>query len=221
MARRPARCYRYCKNKPYPKSRFNRGVPDPKIRIFDLGRKRANVDDFPLCVHLVSNEYEQLSSEALEAARICANKYLVKIAGKEGFHMRVRAHPYHVVRINKMLSCAGADRLQTGMRGAYGKPNGSVARVNIGQILLSVRTRDSHRATAIEALRRSQYKFPGRQKIIVSKKWGFTPLDRADYVEKRKAGAVRVDGAYVQFLRNKGPIEYNMRRFPDAFNASA
>ena len=62
---------------PYPKSRFNRGVPDPKIRIFDLGRKRAGVDDFPLCVHLVSNEYEQLSSEALEAARICANKYVV------------------------------------------------------------------------------------------------------------------------------------------------
>jgi large subunit ribosomal protein L10e len=59
---------------PYPKSRFNRGVPDPKIRIFDLGRKRAGVDEFPLCIHLVSNEYEQLSSEALEAARICANK---------------------------------------------------------------------------------------------------------------------------------------------------
>lgn len=128
---------------PYPKSRFNRGVPDPKIRIFDLGRKRATVDDFPLCVHLVSNEYEQLSSEALEAARICANKYLVKLAGKEGFHLRVRAHPYHVVRINKMLSCAGADRLQTGMRGAWGKPNGTVARVNIGQIIMSVRTRDS------------------------------------------------------------------------------
>jgi hypothetical protein len=59
--------------------------------------------------------------------------------------MRVRAHPYHVIRINKMLSCAGADRLQTGMRGAYGKPNGTVARVNIGQILLSVRTRDSRK----------------------------------------------------------------------------
>ena len=42
-----------------------------------------------------------------------------------------------------MLSCAGADRLQTGMRGAWGKPNGTVARVNIGQILLSVRTRDN------------------------------------------------------------------------------
>merc|ERR1711963_227353 len=151
MARRPARCYRYCKNKPFPKSRFNRGVPDPKIRIFDLGRKRANVDDFPLCIHLVSNEYEQLSSEALEAARICANKYLVKHTGKEGFHLRVRAHPFHVVRINKMLSCAGADRLQTGMRGAFGKPNGLVARVNIGQIIMSVRTRDSNRGLALEA----------------------------------------------------------------------
>ncbi|GAB7341260.1 hypothetical protein MBLNU457_7535t1 [Dothideomycetes sp. NU457] len=221
MARRPARCYRYCKNKPYPKSRFNRGVPDPKIRIFDLGRKRANVDEFPTCVHLVSNELEQLSSEALEAARIAANKYLVKIAGKEGFHMRVRPHPYHVVRINKMLSCAGADRLQTGMRGAFGKPNGLVARVNIGQIILSVRTRDSYRAAAIEALRRSQYKFPGRQKIIVSKNWGFTPLRRDDYIAKRQAGQVRVDGAYVQFLSNKGPLEYNMRRFPEAFENAA
>jgi large subunit ribosomal protein L10e len=218
MARRPARCYRYCKNKPYPKSRFNRGVPDPKIKIFDLGRKRAGVDEFPLCIHLVSNEYEQLSSEALEAARICANKYLVKVSGKDAFHMRVRAHPFHVIRINKMLSCAGADRLQTGMRGAWGKPNGTVARVNIGQVLLSVRTKDSNRATAIEALRRSQYKFPGRQKIIVSKNWGFTPLRRAEYTEKRAAGEILEDGAYVQFLRPKGNLADNIRRFPNAFS---
>lgn len=66
-----------CLLQPYPKSRFNRGVPDPKIRIFDLGRKKASVDDFPLCIHMVSNEYEQLTSEALEAARICANKYVL------------------------------------------------------------------------------------------------------------------------------------------------
>merc|ERR1712117_709192 len=78
MGRRPARCYRYCKNKPYPKSRFCRGVPDPKIRIYDIGRKRAGVDEFPCCVHLISDELEQLSGEALEAARICANKYMVK-----------------------------------------------------------------------------------------------------------------------------------------------
>jgi len=59
---------------------------------------------------LVSDEYEQLSSEALEAGRICANKYMVKNAGKDQFHIRMRLHPFHVIRINKMLSCAGADR---------------------------------------------------------------------------------------------------------------
>ena len=83
---------------------------DSKIRIFDLGRKKAGVDEFALCVHLVSDEYEQLSSEALEAGRICANKYLVKHCGKDAFHMRIRPHPFHICRINKMLSCAGADR---------------------------------------------------------------------------------------------------------------
>jgi hypothetical protein len=55
----------------------------------------------------------QLSSNALEAARICANKYLIKSVGKDNFHVRIRVHPYHVVRINKMLSCAGADRCVT------------------------------------------------------------------------------------------------------------
>ncbi|KAI9569173.1 ribosomal protein 10 large subunit [Boletus coccyginus] len=117
------------------------------IRIFDLGRKRASVDEFPFCYHLVSDGYEQLSSEALEAARICANKYVTKTSGKDSFHLRVLVHPFHVLRINEMLSCAGPDRLQTSMR------------VNIGKIILS-----------IQALRRARYKFPGRQKIIVSKK---------------------------------------------------
>ncbi|KAI6185329.1 50S ribosomal protein L16 [Aphelenchoides besseyi] len=206
MGRRPARCYRYIKNKPYPKSRFCRGVPDPKIRIFDLGRKRANVDEFPKCVHLISNEREHLSSEALEAARICANKYMVKTCGKEGFHMRVRKHPYHVVRINKMLSCAGADRLQTGMRGAFGKPQGLVARVAIGDILLSLRVRDQHEEHAIEAFRRAKFKFPGRQLIVTSRKWGFTKFDREDYEKFRESGRVVPDGVNAKLVREHGPL---------------
>lgn len=75
------------------------------------------------------------------------------------------------------------------------------------------------RAVALEALRRSQYKFPGRQKIIISKNWGFTPLRREEYQEKKAAGRVRVDGAYVQFLSNKGNLAANIKQFPDAFSA--
>jgi len=206
MGRRPARCYRYIKNKPYPKSRFCRGVPDPKIRIYDLGKKRATVDEFPCCVHLISNEQENLSSEALEAARICANKYMVKNCGKDGFHMRVRVHPYHVLRINKMLSCAGADRLQTGMRGAYGKPQGLVARVSVGDILLSVRVREQHEPHALEAFRRAKFKFPGRQFTVVSRKWGFTDIDRDKYEEYRKSGKVVPDGVNCKLVKEHGPL---------------
>jgi len=207
MGRRPARCYRYCKNKPYPKSRHCRGVPDPKIRIFDLGRKKARVDEFPLCVHLVSDEYEQLSSEALEAARICANKYLVKHCGKDAFHIRMRVHPFHVLRINKMLSCAGADRLQTGMRGAFGKPLGTVARVNIGQPIMSVRAKDQHKAQVIESLRRAKFKYPGRQKIYVSDKWGFTKFKRDQYEQLMSENKLVFDGVSVQYKPDHGPLD--------------
>lgn len=41
-------------------------------------------------------------------------------------------------------------RLQTGMRGAFGKPQGTVARVNIGQIIFSVRSKDTNKAVVIE-----------------------------------------------------------------------
>merc|ERR1712099_25913 len=206
MGRRPARCYRYCKNKPYPKSRFCRGVPDPKIRIYDLGSKKASVLSFPKHVVMVSDELEQIGSEALEAARICANKYMTKNIGKESFHLRMRCHPFHVTRINKMLSCAGADRLQTGMRGAYGKPQGLVARVRIGQPLMSVRVKEQNEAAAMEALRRAKFKFPGRQKLFVSKKWGFTKWDREDYEKMRAEGKLQPDGVNVQYIPEHGPI---------------
>jgi len=206
MGRRPARCYRYRSNKPYIKSRYCRGVPDPKIKIFDLGRKKAHVDDLPVCIHLVSDEKENISSEALEAARISANKYITKLAGKEAFHLRVRVHPFHVLRINKMLSCAGADRLQTGMRHAFGKPFGTVARVDIGQILFSVRTRPNTVIHVIEALRRAKYKFPGRQKIYISRKWGFTAYHQDEYKKLKAEGRIIPDGAHCKVKSLKGSI---------------
>jgi len=58
MGRRPHRCYRTTRGKPYPKSRFNRGVPDAKIRIYDAGKKKAPCDEFPFAVHMVSLEKE-------------------------------------------------------------------------------------------------------------------------------------------------------------------
>ncbi|VDM63601.1 unnamed protein product [Angiostrongylus costaricensis] len=155
----------------------------------------------------MSSEREHLSSEALEAACICANKHMVKNCGKNGFHLRVKKHLYHVTRINKMLSCAGADSLQTGMRGAYGKPQGLVARVDIGDIFFSMRVKEANVNHAVEAFRYAKFKFSGWQLIAVSRKWGFARWDKADYERIRAEGRLRSDGVNVQLVREHGPLE--------------
>lgn len=207
MGRRPARCYRYQKNKPYPKSRYNRGVPDPKIRLYDGGKKKSQWDDFPCCVHLVSKEKEMISSESLESARIAANKYMVTKTSKDAFHMRVRVHPWHTVRINKMLSCAGADRLQQGMRGAFGKPYIKTARVSIDQVLISIRTKPQNVHHAQEALNRSRFKFAGRQVVFVSRRYGFTPFTMSEFYKLKQAGEIEGDGVGVRQLPIHGPLK--------------
>jgi large subunit ribosomal protein L10e len=155
---------------------------------------------------MVSDEKEQLASEALEAARIVINKYLTKYTNKDAFHLRMRAHPFHVLRINKMLSCAGADRLQTGMRGAYGKPTGVVSRVDIGQIVASVRAKDVHKKQVIEAMRRASFKFPGRQNVIVSNRWGFTQFTREEFITYYEQKRVKDMGAHIKVKKPKGKL---------------
>ena len=93
------------------------------------------------------------------------------------------------------------------MRGAWGKPYGTVARVNIGQIILSIRTKDANSPVVIEALRRARYKFPGRQKIIISKKWGFTNVNKEDYMKLKEEKKV------LQCVRNSIPLWYHLTRF--------
>ena len=207
MGRRPARCYRVIAGKPFPKSRYNRGVPDAKIRAYDIGYKKGAHDAFPIHVCLVSKELEQISPEALEAARVAANKQLMIKCKKEGYHLKMKLHPWNVVRINKMLSCAGADRLQTGMRGAYGKPYGKVARVDIDQIMMSVRTTEEHIETAKDALRRAGMKFPGRQKVYVSRKMGFSDLTHQEYLKANREGKIKGDGSYCRIRSMRGPLK--------------
>merc|ERR1712203_845792 len=206
MGRRPAKCYRYAKGKPWPKSRFVRGVPDPKIRIFDTGKKKIPCEDFPAAVHMVCDEMQQITAEAMEAARICTNKYMITNAGRDFYHFKVRPHPFQVLRINKTLSCAGADRLSTWVRGAFGKAYGTAARVHIGQVLISIRTKEEKINIAAEALRRAKFKFPGRQKVHVSSKFGFTKFTKEDYQKWKDAGRLVPNGVDVKWLSSRGPL---------------
>merc|ERR1712032_397749 len=201
---------RYCNGKPWPKSRYNRGVPDPKLRIYDVGNKKARYDQLPVAIHLVSDEREQLCSEALEAARITCNKYMNKNCTKDFYHMRIRIHPWHVLRINKMLSCAGADRLQSGMRGAFGKVYGKACRVKIGDELISIRTLAKNIPHALQALRRAKMKFPGRQKIAISRKVGFTKFTREELNELEQSESFRNEGSHVRDVGTRGRVEKSL-----------
>jgi large subunit ribosomal protein L10e len=93
------------------------------------------------------------------------------------------------------------------MRHSYGKPIGVAARVNIGQILLSVRAKDSNEAHVIEAIRRGKFKFAGRQKILKSLKWGFTKYHREVYVQMRRSGELSADGNIVKVHNRRGLLE--------------
>merc|ERR1712045_627872 len=161
---------------------------------------------FPAVAHMVCDENQQVSAESLEAARIATNKYMIQNAGKDFFHIRIRPHPFQVLRINKTLSCAGADRLSTGMRGAFGKAYGTAARVHIGQVLISIRTKDEKLPAAYEALRRARFKFAGRQKVHVSSYHGFTRFTRKDYDKWKACGRLIPDGVSVKWLSSRGPL---------------
>lgn len=93
------------------------------------------------------------------------------------------------------------------MRGAFGKPYGTAARVKVGQIILSVRTKEEHLKHAVEALRRAKFKYPGRQKIVVSKKWGFTDIPKDQYPKLKEEGKLDYKGVYVHIRKNHGPLE--------------
>jgi hypothetical protein len=49
---------------------------------------------------------------------------------------------------------------------------------------------------AAEALRRAKFKFPGRQKIVTSRNWGFTPYSRDDYVQWKREGRLVNSGVH-------------------------
>jgi len=58
----------------------------------------------------------------------------------------------------------------------------------------------------VEGFRRAKFKFPGRQKIVVSRQWGFTKFTQEDYKAWKAEGRIRPDGVNAKLWENHGPI---------------
>ncbi len=170
MPLRPARCYTKRRSKnlsgpPYTRKEYIPGVPPPKISKFEMGNPKG---DYDYKLEVVVLETGQIRHNALEAARVMAHKYLSTTIGEQNYFLKVRVYPHHVLRENKMMAFAGADRLQDGMRQAFGKPIGTAARVKPLQPVLEVRVRKEHVNAAKEALRIAASKLPLPCRICIT-----------------------------------------------------
>jgi len=85
------------------------------------------------------------------------------------YFMQVHPYPHVVLRENKMIFGAHADRLQDGMRRAFGKPIGTAARVSPNQTIITVRVNEDGVEVAKEALRRASAKLPIPCRIVIEK----------------------------------------------------
>ena len=123
--------YRETRGMPYVRREYIAGKPQIKIARFASGQASPNYD---FKVELLATEKIQIRHNALEAARLAANKRMAT-AGEMSFFSILRVYPHVILRENKMIATAGADRLQEGMRRAFGKATGLAARVTPGQVL--------------------------------------------------------------------------------------
>ena len=158
--------YRISKANVYTRAKYIHGNPVSKIVKFSMGDTKVNYD---YKITLISQMKIQVVHNALEAARISANKVLSEKLGETGYLMRIRVYPHVILRENKMIATAGADRLQEGMRRAFGKPTSRGARIKQNQELIDVFVNESSLQLAKEALTACSKKLPMTCSITVER----------------------------------------------------
>lgn len=160
-----AKNYRAVKGQSYTRKEFAKGFPEPKITKFTMGDTKAN---FEFEAKLIASEKAQIRHVSLEAARIAANRVVLdKLVNN--YRLDVLPYPHAILRENKMIFGAHADRLQQGMRASFGKPIGTAARVRPGQTLISIHVNKEGIEAAKEGLKRGSAKLPMPCKITVEK----------------------------------------------------
>jgi large subunit ribosomal protein L10e len=151
---------RFSKRKPG--KSFVKAMPHNQVQIFDMGNSKLN---YEVRFDLIAETPIQARDNALESARQSANKYLEKLM-PGNYYLKVLVFPHNVIRENKMILGAGADRLQKGMRHSFGRPSDRGARINTGQIVFSIRVMEKDEDKAREAFKRAKIKMPGSYRVV-------------------------------------------------------
>nr|XP_058163676.1 large ribosomal subunit protein uL16-like [Dasypus novemcinctus] len=94
-----------------------------------------------------------------------------------------------------------------GMQGACGQPQGVVAQVHIGQVIVSILTKLLNKEQVTEALHRAKIKFPDRQKLHISKMWDFTKFNADEFKDMVAEKLLIPEGCGVKHMPNRGPSD--------------
>jgi large subunit ribosomal protein L10e len=147
-------------------------VPNSKIVKFDMGKIKNFVKgEFPFQLIVTSDEKVtvQIRDNAIEACRQTIQREIDKPLMSQ-FYIGIRIVPHHILRENKMLTGAGADRMQSGMKHSYGKSVGRAAFVKPGKEIFIIAVKDEKGVKLVrEAIRKIKPKLACKVKVKVVK----------------------------------------------------
>jgi large subunit ribosomal protein L10e len=169
MSEKPASMYRDIDKPSYSRREYITGIPGSKVAQHKMGNKDADPDDYPVQISLVVEESVQIRHGSLEAARLSANRHLIKELGEGNYKMILRKFPHQVLRENKQATGAGADRVSDGMRQAFGKIVGTAARIEVGERLFTTYCAVDQAPAVKEAFRRAYNKITPPCRIDVER----------------------------------------------------
>ncbi len=145
-------------------------VPAQKIVKFTMGKEPLiKTGKLKYKLTMVSDENCQLRHNALEACRQFINKK-IGIDTNNVYAFKVIPFPHHIQRENKMITGAGADRMQTGMQLSYGKAMGKAAILKKNSRIFELYLPNEKAAIfARKTLKQVNAKLPCKTKILQEK----------------------------------------------------
>jgi large subunit ribosomal protein L10e len=151
----------YTRNSKKRAKSYIKAVPDSRIVKFKMGDiKGFDNGEYKIQISVTSKETCQIRDNSIEAVRQYLNRFLQAKLGKD-FYLEIKIYPHHILRENKMLTGAGADRMQTGMSRAFGKTMGRAALVKPKQVLFIVGTKNAqHEIEARKLIRSAKARLP-------------------------------------------------------------
>lgn len=138
-------------------------TPQNRIVRYNMGNLKGK---FNHTINLISSQNIQIRHNALESARLVIFRRLQKI-GLNNFYFKIETYPHHILRENKMLTGARADRLQSGMSHAFGKPMGLAAQVKKGKSIFSIKINKEYLKQGTESIKLAIPRLPGKCSVEI------------------------------------------------------